>query len=142
MKQKAFTLIELMIVIAIVGILSAVAIPTCQDYLIRARVMEGLSLVATAKFAVTESAILNNALPANQQATGYTSPSGTSNVASVAIADGTADVIVTYTKIAGNGTIVFHPVLQATGDVTWDCIGGTLLYKYRPSNCRQLLSEG
>lgn len=135
MKQKGFTLIELMIVVAIIGILAAIAIPAYQDYTIRARVTEGLSLASSAKLAVSETAITNNALPANQGATGYTSPLPTPNVASVAI--GAAGVItVTYTAAAGGGTLTLTPALTANGDVTWVCQVGSLLPKYAPASCR------
>ncbi|GGI85489.1 pilin [Legionella impletisoli] len=136
MKQQGFTLIELMIVVAIVGILAAVAIPAYQDYTIRARVTEGLNLASAAKLAVSETAISNNALPATQAATGYVSPAATANVSSIAIADATGAITVTYTAAAGNGTIVLTPTLQANGEVTWTCTGGTLSDKYRPANCR------
>lgn len=138
MNQKGFTLIELMIVVAIIGILAAVAIPAYQDYTIRARVTEGLNLASSAKLAVSETAITNNALPATQAATGYTSPAATPNVTSIAIADdGTAAITITYTAAAGNGTIIMTPTLQpANGDITWICTGGNLLAKYRPASCR------
>ena len=135
-NNKGFTLIELMIVVAIVGILAAVAIPAYQDYTIRARVTEGLNLAAAAKLAVSETAISNNALPATQAATGYTSPAATANVASITITAATGEIVVTYTAAAGGGTILMTPTLQANGDVTWTCTGGTLLPKYRPANCR------
>ena len=135
MKQKGFTLIELMIVVAIIGILAAIAIPAYQDYTIRARVTEGLELASSAKLAVSETTITNNALPATQAATGYVSPAATPNVASIAIgANGI--ITITYTAAAGGGTIVMTPTLQANGDVTWDCTQGTELPKYRPASCR------
>lgn len=133
--QKGFTLIELMIVVAIIGILAAVAIPAYQDYTMRARVTEGLNLASAAQLAVSETTISNNALPANQAATGYVSPAATPNVTSIGIgANGV--ITITYTAAAGNGTIIMNPTLAANGDVTWTCTGGTLAAKYRPANCR------
>lgn len=135
MKQKGFTLIELMIVVAIIGILAAIAIPAYQDYTIRARVTEGLEMASSAKLAVSETAMTNNALPATQAATGYTTPVATANVNSIAVGAGGV-ITITYTAAAGGGTIIMTPTLTANGDVTWDCTTGTLLPKYRPASCR------
>ncbi len=136
MKQRGFTLIEMMVVIAIVGILAALAIPAYQDYMIRARVIDGLNSAQTAKMAVTEVVMTTNLLPADQKTTGYETPAPTANVASIKIANGTGVVMIDYTKAAGNGSIFLTPILQSSGELTWTCNKGTLPIKYRPANCR------
>jgi type IV pilus assembly protein PilA len=136
MRQKGFTLIELMIVVAIVGILVAVAmVSVYMDYTIRSRVSEGLVMASSAKLAVSETTMVKNTLPANQNETGYNTPPATINVQSIDIgANGL--ITITYTQTAGGGTIILTPTLQANGDILWDCTGGNLLTKYRPTICR------
>jgi len=134
-RQTGFTLIEVMIVIAIIGILASLAIPAYQDYLTKARVSEGLQLATAAKLAVNESVVSTHELPSSQINTGYESPSPTANVQSITIQHHGA-IVIRYTKAAGNGTIIMRPTLNASGEVQWSCHEGTLLSKYRPSICR------
>ncbi len=134
---EGFTLIELMIVVAIIGILAAVAIPAYQDYTVRARVIEGVNLAAVAKLAVSETVLATHMLPKTQRETGYESPLATSNVASIKISDKTAAIVVSYTEAVGRkSTLILTPTLHATGEVSWMCDGGTLALKYRPAGCR------
>jgi type IV pilus assembly protein PilA len=138
--QQGFTLIELMIVVAIIGILAAVAIPAYQDYTIRAKVTEGLSLATSAKTAVSEFFASNGSLPATNASAGLSSSTSISgnDVGSVAVgSDGV--VTVTFSSTSSeidNSTLVLTPN-TGTGAVTWTCKeDGNLLAKYRPSTCR------
>ena len=139
--QKGFTLIELMIVVAIIGILAAVAIPAYQDYTVRAKVTEGLSLAAAAKTSVSEYFSSNDSLPDTNARAGLAAPASISgnNVSSVTVAAGVITII--YSGAANspikNSTLVLKPKTSA-GKIQWSCTGGgrTIQAKYLPSSCR------
>lgn len=136
--QQGFTLIELMIVVAIIGILAAVAIPAYQDYTVRTKVSEGLSLASGAKTSVTETVLSSGAYPTTNTEAGLASAASISgnNVESVSVGAGGA-ITITYTNdaaIAGE-TLVLTPSTTA-GSVIWDCTGGSVEARFRPGNCR------
>jgi len=137
--QKGFTLIELMIVVAIIGILAAVAIPAYQDYTIRSQVSEGMSLAAGAKTAVAEYYNQTGAFPTANASAGLstaTSITG-SYVTGVNAANGI--ITITYGNDANANISPDTLILSATdsgGSLEWNCKPGSIETKYVPTSCR------
>ena len=135
--QKGFTLIELMIVVAIIGILAAVALPAYKDYTVRAQVAELFSLAGAAKNAVAEYQQNTGSLPATAADANYSGAKG-KYTSSVDIATGIVTAtagVDAHADITGK-TLVMTPTADATtGVLSWSCSGGTIDAKYLPTAC-------
>ncbi len=134
--QKGFTLIELMIVVAIVAILAAIAIPAYQDYLTRSRVSECAASAGACKTSVTEYYASRVALPATANA-GCTTVS-TSDCLAPTVAAGVITVTASGTLAAkvGATSLIYSPVLTGTDITAWDCTGSTIPDRFLPAVCR------
>jgi type IV pilus assembly protein PilA len=155
--QKGFTLIELMIVVAIIGILAAIAIPAYQDYTIRAQVSEGLTLAAAAKAAVAETYLNTGTAPVNRMDAGMSNNATDTfgkYVSSIEVNNGTIDI--TYgndvNQLINAQMVSLEPFTSTDHSVIWACgyaasptgantmgSGGdntSVEPKYLPSACR------
>jgi type IV pilus assembly protein PilA len=139
-KQKGFTLIEIMIVIAIIGILASVALPSYQDYTVRARVSEGLALASTAKTTVMDVVSNGNvATTANNYKADFVWSGATNNISSIDIDPATGAITITTAPAAGAGKLLLVPFTGAlaspaalpapssaspiaNGNVQWKCL--------------------
>ena len=125
--QQGFTLIELMIVVAIIGILAAIAIPAYQDYTIRAQVTEGLNLAAAAKAAVAETFINRGTLPANRTVAGMSANGSDTQgkyVTSVDVAGGVITITYGGTEVnalVNTKTLAMKPWATVDNSVSWQC---------------------
>ena len=142
-KQQGFTLIELMIVVAIIGILAAIALPAYQDYTIRAQVSEGMSLTSGARTAVSEQFLTTGAWPADNDAAGLSDAEDISGnyVASVTVSVVAGNGVITAEFGAGANPAINEDTLVLTGidqggSIQWTC-SGTVDPKYLPASCRQ-----
>ena len=131
--QKGFTLIELMIVIAIIGILAAIALPAYQDYTVRARAAEALTVGSAVKTTVTENISSNGGNIPTSACAGFVAPAATNNVSSVTCGATTGVVTVVTTTKAGANTFTLTPSATTSG-VTWKCVGTKP--EYSPAECR------
>ena len=149
-QQKGFTLIELMIVVAIVGILAAVAVPAYSDYTTRAKVTEGIAAAGAVKTSVADYYYANGTLPETNNEAGLSAGGdyATDVVQSINVLGGTDTqngiIQVTFQDIFPDSTtgniIAFIPSESGTGVVEWQCSastgGASLASKYAPANCR------
>jgi len=144
--QKGFTLIELMIVVAIIAILAAIAIPAYQDYLVRAQVSEGATLMDGGKTAIAEFYSNSGNLPKSNESAGLASETSiTGSYVSQVLVNGSGILEATYSNtapqkanVAINGDVLSLSPITTAGSMKWSCTNAatTVPTKYLPSSCR------
>jgi type IV pilus assembly protein PilA len=130
--QKGFTLIELMIVVAIIGILAAVALPAYQDYTVRARVSELILAASSAKTALSEGMQTYGTFSTNWTSAITISATGMITAASITQSNGV--ITVTGTVPTSGSTVTMTPVITTDNKLVWSCTGTPA--KYMPASCR------
>jgi len=138
--QQGFTLIELMIVVAIIGILAAVALPAYQDYTVRGRVSELAILGSSMKATVSENIANNGGAIAAGMCAGVTNLAiATVNTLSSTCTDDTGVIAVTGTTKAKDVVLTLTPAVNADGTIAWGCkTNAASNYKYVPVECRNV----